>query len=160
MQRSAFCRSRRELSNAYLLTTFGFDTAENEPCKVWPIAALAGSGSGVGERGASAPAAGASVGSAGRRPARRAGRRAGKVRSLLLHCSIGQILQGSFSSVSKPNFASKYAFESSRRDLRNALLCTAFGIHNRKLGGKIAQLCNLNFFQEFIIHMAKFCKIL
>ena len=37
MQRSALCRSRRELSNAYLLTTFGFDPAENEPCKVWPI---------------------------------------------------------------------------------------------------------------------------
>ena len=31
---------------------------------------------------------------------------------------------GSFSAVSKPNFASKYAFESSR-DLHNALLCTA-----------------------------------
>ena len=28
-------------------------------------------------------------------------------------------------AVSKPNFASKYAFESSRRDLHNALLCTA-----------------------------------
>ena len=38
---------------------------------------------------------------------------------------IGQTLQGSFSAVSKPNFASKYAFESSRRDLHNALLCTA-----------------------------------
>ena len=25
------CRSRRELSNEYLLTKFGFDTAENEP---------------------------------------------------------------------------------------------------------------------------------
>ena len=34
MQRSAFCRSRRELSNAYLLAKFRFDTAENEPCKV------------------------------------------------------------------------------------------------------------------------------
>ena len=31
------CRSRRELSNAYLLAKFGFDTAENEPCKVCPI---------------------------------------------------------------------------------------------------------------------------
>ena len=30
-------------------------------------------------------------------------------------------LKGSFSAVSKPNFASKYAFESSRRDLHNAL---------------------------------------
>ena len=35
VQRSAFCRSRRELSNAYLLAKFGFDTAENEPSKVW-----------------------------------------------------------------------------------------------------------------------------
>ena len=33
-------------------------------------------------------------------------------------------LKGSFSAVSKPNFARKYAFESSRRDLQNALLCT------------------------------------
>ena len=37
---------------------------------------------------------------------------------------IGQTLQGSFSAASKPHFASKYAFESSRRDLHNALLCT------------------------------------
>ena len=34
MQRSALCKSRRELSNAYLLAKFGFDTAENEPSKV------------------------------------------------------------------------------------------------------------------------------
>ena len=40
------------------------------------------------------------------------------------HRSIGQTLEGSFSAESKPNFASKYAFESSRRDLHNALLCT------------------------------------
>ena len=33
------CRSRRELSNAYLLAKFGFDTAENEPCKVCPLSA-------------------------------------------------------------------------------------------------------------------------
>ena len=37
-----------------------------------------------------------------------------------------QTLGGSFSAVSKPNFASKYALESSRRDLHNALLCTVF----------------------------------
>ena len=35
MQRSALCRSRRELSNAYLVAKFGFDTAENEPSKVF-----------------------------------------------------------------------------------------------------------------------------
>ena len=29
VQRSALCRSRRELSNEYLLAKFGFDTAEN-----------------------------------------------------------------------------------------------------------------------------------
>ena len=38
-------------------------------------------------------------------------------------------LRGSFAAVSKPNFASKYAFESSRRDLHNALLCTALQSH-------------------------------
>ena len=39
-----------------------------------------------------------------------------------------QNLDGSFSAASKPNVASKYskyALESSRRDLHNALLCTA-----------------------------------
>ena len=39
--------------------------------------------------------------------------------------AIGHTLEGSFSGVSKPNFVSKYAFESSRRYLQNALLCTA-----------------------------------
>ena len=34
MQRSALCRSRRELSNAYFLAKFDIDTAENEPCQV------------------------------------------------------------------------------------------------------------------------------
>ena len=38
---------------------------------------------------------------------------------------IGQTLEGSFSAVSKPQIASKYAFESSRRDLHNEILCTA-----------------------------------
>ena len=36
---SALCRSRRELSDAYLFAKFGFDTAENEPCKVCPLSA-------------------------------------------------------------------------------------------------------------------------
>ena len=39
MQRSAFRRSRRELSNEYLLAKIGFDTAENAPCKVCPLSA-------------------------------------------------------------------------------------------------------------------------
>ena len=31
------CRSRQELSDEYLLAKFGIDTAENEPCKVYPL---------------------------------------------------------------------------------------------------------------------------
>ena len=46
-----------------------------------------------------------------------------------LYAESGQTLQGSFSAVSKPNFASKYALESSRRDLHDALLCTALKSH-------------------------------
>ena len=41
-----------------------------------------------------------------------------------LYTEIGQTLQGWFSAVSTPIFASKYSLESSRRDLHNALLCT------------------------------------
>ena len=32
---SALCRSRRELSNEYLLAKIGVDTAEKEPLEVW-----------------------------------------------------------------------------------------------------------------------------
>ena len=32
---SALCRSRRELSNEYLLAKIGVDTAENEPLEIW-----------------------------------------------------------------------------------------------------------------------------
>ena len=42
-----------------------------------------------------------------------------------LYTESGQTLEDSFSAVSKPNFASKYAFESCRRDLHNAPFCTA-----------------------------------
>ena len=41
-----------------------------------------------------------------------------------LHVSNYLTLKGSFSAASKPKFASKYALESFRRDLYNALLCT------------------------------------
>ena len=50
MQRSALCRSRRELSNAYLGAKFGFDTAENEPSEVCRIprgGAAGGGGAGA-----------------------------------------------------------------------------------------------------------------
>ena len=44
-----------------------------------------------------------------------------------------KFLAGSFSAVSKRNFASKYTFESSRRDLHNALLCTVLNTFFKKL---------------------------
>ena len=44
-------------------------------------------------------------------------------------CLLRQTLESSFSAVSKPTSARKYAFESSRRDLYNALLCTALKAH-------------------------------
>ena len=39
VQTSALCRSRRELANAYFVAKFGFDTEENEACKVCPLSA-------------------------------------------------------------------------------------------------------------------------
>ena len=53
------CRSRRELSNAYLLAKFGFDAAENEPskvarwteCSLYGIEALAAGMQGAGRAG-------------------------------------------------------------------------------------------------------------
>ena len=116
MQRSALCRSRRELFNAYFLAKFGFDTAENEPCKV--CAEQHGSSRsrsaprslrpGVLTSAAAGPEARVRRGLAGADGEDASGR---------------QTLEGSFSAVSKPNFASKYLLESSRRDLHNALLC-------------------------------------
>ena len=53
-----------------------------------------------------------------------------------LYAESWQFLQGSFSAVSKPNFASKYSLESSRRDLHNALLCTVLESIIEKWGKK------------------------
>ena len=52
---------------------------------------------------------------------------------------IKQTLRDSFSAVSKPNLASKYSLESSRRDLHNALLCTVF--QSRKPRKRKKKLC-------------------
>ena len=115
------CRSRRELSNAYLLAKIGVDTAENEPLEVWgensiqySLHSLARSRLRLTALNQPSPAGAA-----------------------LLHGSPGgmrQTLQGSFSAVSTPIFASKYSLESSRRDLHNALLCTALESNPKKRG--------------------------
>ena len=56
-----------------------------------------------------------------------------------------QILQGSFSAVSKSSFATKYSLESSRRDLHNTLLCTALQSH-----------FFVKFFLKFCVFLPKF----
>ena len=55
----------------------------------------------------------------------RAAKLAALLRAHQAWAGMKQTLEGSFSAASKPKFASKYAFESSRRELHNALLCTA-----------------------------------
>ena len=57
VQRSALCRSRRELSNAYFVAKVGLDTAENEPCQVCPIEQCSSqpTGTGTQRRAASPP---------------------------------------------------------------------------------------------------------
>ena len=119
MQRSALCRSRRELSNAYLLAKFGFDTAENEPSQVCPIEQCS-----TRERVVAAEAAefrAAKAGGMKTGPAfathgrlgcgwnRVRGLGSAKLGKLANFC---KFLAGSFSAVSKRNFARKYAFDS------------------------------------------------
>ena len=153
VQRNALCRSGRELSNEYLLAKFGFDTAENEPYyfvssssrefefELWNFEALICSSETARLHVRMQPAA--SVGST---------RKSSGEREIVC-----QFLEGSFSAVSKPNFASKYAFESSRRDPHNALLCTALKPHFLPKFAKI--LANkLLFFSEILLNFAKICK--
>ena len=80
-----------------------------------------------------------------------------------LYTESGHTLQGSFSAGSKPIFATKYSLESSRRDLQNALLCTALHFHFFQ---KIAKFF-ANFYRDFArfcqniaIFLPKFCNIL
>ena len=83
-----------------------------------------------------------------------------------LYTESGQTLQGSFSAVSTPIFASKYALESSRRDLHNALLCTVLNAQNfRQKSLKILLIFSPNFgeFDKFSLVFAQilpdFCRI-
>ena len=109
------------LQNAYFLAKIGADTAENEQhfaeiC----LAAMAydpGRAIGAAQESERAPVIRLAKGGSKGPPL------------LAAHRSIGQTLQGSFSAVSKPTFASKHALESSRRDLHNALLCTGLKSH-------------------------------
>ena len=128
MQRSALCRSRRELSNAYLVAKFRFDTAENEPCKICriPRACLGARRAALGgleqrlrrrpEVGAvlPGPEAGAPVRrglGAGPLPDGRPSGAPAPEPGHLQKMRFGS-RAGSFSAVSKRDFARKYAFDS------------------------------------------------
>ena len=128
----------------YFLVNIGFDTANIEPLRLWEVIQFIFSSPAVGDLRQQHHDRHAARSRSQRRPGipldlhpDRVGLpdhlRAGALRALL-HVpesgrsagwlEAGQTLQGSFSAVSKPIFPSKYAFESSRRDLNNALLCT------------------------------------
>ena len=140
VRRSAFCRSRQELSNEYFLAQFGVDTEENEPFKVWimwlrnqskvryrtfqlsgrppPLLAPVGRRRGQLLRAppnllprqlhAEVPARSS--------PGRLATSPPCQVRKCIFRKCIFRkfckFLAGSFSAVSKRNFARKYAFDS------------------------------------------------
>ena len=141
VQRIAFCRSRLELSKAYLLAKIGFNTAENEPFKLE-----------VSQVAAHRVPRWLRICLRECRPARSA-------RSIA-----DRTLQGSFSAVSKPNFARKYAFESSHRDLHNALLCTALQSQNfvkiAKLFVKVAKFSKLAIFLKISQNFGKILAFL
>ena len=98
VQRSALCSSRQELSNDYLLAKFGFDTAENESSKIWPRPVRR------------------EFRSAGRRPSASGARVDPLVDFRRLPPGLRQLRSSigpkccSFSAVSAPIFARKYAF--------------------------------------------------
>ena len=72
-------------------------------------------------------------------------------------------LKGPFSAVSKPNFASKYALESSRRDLHNALLCTVLNAQNfRQKSLKILLIFSPNFakFDKFSLDFGQIMLVI
>ena len=71
-----------------------------------------------------------------------------------LYTESGQTFEGSFSAVSKPIFATKYSLESSRRDLHDALLCTALPPFFFQKFSKFYQ----NFFAKNLSNFANFCQ--
>ena len=118
------------LQNAYLVAKIGADTAENEQhfAEILPTDALWRLSHNNVYHGRRPPVTPPRAGLQGDAPAY-----VGSPTQLSNYLT----WKGSFSAVSKPKFASKYALESSRRDLQNALLCTVlhrFGIESQKPG--------------------------
>ena len=145
VQRSALCRSRRELSNAYFLAKFRFDTAANEPCKVcripWHPHASRYERAAMAAQPMKLPTVGSSFSLAAADPSGVKGAPLSLVSLTLIGEAFSKnaffekcifrkcifrkcifrkcifrkfckFLAGSFSAVSKRNFARKYAFDS------------------------------------------------
>ena len=70
-----------------------------------------------------------------------------------LYTESGQTLQGSFSALSSPNFATKYSLKTSRRDPYNTLLCTA--LHSQTFYQNVAEILRFLFSPE-ISNLIKF----
>ena len=135
------CRSRRELSNEYLLAKIGVDTAENEPLEVWGENSIQYSIVSLGfieKLEIQMPSILGSWGSAvvrmetgvlvlvpqdtnwelhevGAAKANWVANKRFEISKFKFKIPRARTseLQGSFSAVSKPNFASKYSLESS-----------------------------------------------
>ena len=114
VRRSVLCRSRRELSNDYLLAKFGFDTEENEPSKVWSFSLK-------------------------------------DTESYSDFSVKSQTLEGSFSSVSRPIFATKYSFFSILRDLQDLHTFAPLQIQNVRKNSSNFFIFLFGFLQKFWI---------
>ena len=152
VQRSALCKSRRELSNAHLLENFRFDTAENEPCKVNVCK--------------NEPSASTSSPSSRHRCCAFS-RTSRKSRALTASTSAGPIRCGrpapahrwaGCAHLNADRARSRlYRSEILKQDMRLKALAEIYTMHS------FAQLCNLNFFVKnlptFLLNL-KFCKFL
>ena len=144
MQRSALCRSRRELSNAYLLANFGFDTAENEPSKVCRPSMSTTASPAPRSRGCRA-ATGPS------RPASWAG--SGRSRGAAPRSSEGRLLPESEGSGKLDRARSRlYRGQILQESMRWKALAEIYTMHS------FAQLCNLIFCQKFAIFFLHFLQ--
>ena len=143
-------------SNAYLLAKIGADTTENKQhfAEILPIGILADDRDRDPRRATA------------RRPAGRPGRRGGRVRvrglesaKLANFAKFCKFLAGSFSAVSKRNFARKYAFDSIFQALQDLHTFAPLQSQNfsKKSVWKSALFVKI---QQKICKCCKICKIL
>ena len=147
------CRSRRELSNAYLLAKFRFDTAENEPCKVCRIPLIQADGraaEGGGSQRAPRKRSAGAMAWRSAQSARKISRLHGRVGALRLLRTLGSAgcSAGLYRARSR-----LYRSQILQENMRLKALAEIYTMHS------FAQLCNLNFLSKICQHFSKFCKI-